>query len=157
MVRKVYEIAVALETAFRLALERQIEKTSGRCHWGPARHSGKCFCPPLSSSSGSWSLYEQCRSVLINFWPPPPPPFPIMHPSSLCLSVSLLLHPLFTDLFPQGVLMEDGGFTGMTFDILLTFAPLNVKDKCLTFNSTALLSLTTLTFPSSSRIWSQRH
>lgn len=64
-------------------------ETSGRCHCGPRRHTGKCFCLALTSSSGSWSRAEQYSSVLINFWPSAQlPPAPISHPTSLYLLLS---------------------------------------------------------------------
>lgn len=85
-------------------------KTSGRCQCGPAKPTGKCFCLPLSSSSGSWSLEEHYSSVLINFWPLLLPP-PILF--LLCLYVSFSLFCSLTCFLEAfwWLCMEDVGFT----------------------------------------------
>lgn len=56
----------ALHCCRLMALRRFVEcqqEDSGRCHRGPVRHAGKCFCLHWSSFSGSWVLEEQHSPV----------------------------------------------------------------------------------------------
>lgn len=86
-------------------------KTSERCYCGPARHTGRWFCLPLSSSSGICFPEEQCCSVLITFWPPPT----ISSPSPPWLFLTFSLSPLVH--WPVSWrLCEGWGFTGRGSD-----------------------------------------